>query len=124
MNEKFTPGPWKVRDGINVFTRNGARRRDGVEAAINDAWQVSDTGSGLTRDTDGQKRTLNSVEMVANAHLIAAAPDLYAALKCLYDMLHVASADHRIWTVGMQQAAKDALAKARGEARGALALTK
>ena len=58
---------------------------------------------------------------VDTARLISAAPDLYAALKELYDMLYKASDGDRIWTLGMQLAARTALAKAAGLASSASA---
>ena len=81
MNEKFTPGPWEVQNGTDVFTGLNAKRRDGVASENNDGWHVADCSMGVTFDTDGQERTLKPSEMVANAHLIAAAPDLYEAVK-------------------------------------------
>ena len=59
------------------------------------------------------KRTQEEIR--ANARLIAAAPDIYVALKGIYDMLYAASDGERIWTMEMQQSARYALAKARGE---------
>ena len=70
MNEKkFTPGPWlsyKLQDDdvINITTR---RRKEGhlVDVAF--------ISVGLDKPFDDEQR--------ANAHLIAAAPDMYAALE-------------------------------------------
>ena len=93
MSEKWTPGPWAV-NGDKIETTYGTLRRRVA---------IIDDGAGV-----------ESPE--ANAHLIAAAPDLYAALKELYDVLYAAIDGDRVWTMDMQQAARDALAKARGEA--------
>jgi len=57
---KFTPGPWQVEDGslpINVETVSGA--------CICDVWEFA----------------VGDDEPAANAHLIAAAPDMYAEHK-------------------------------------------
>lgn len=57
METKWTPGPWKRRDGAEWIV--DAARGCGRVASV-----------GLGRD-----------EADANAHLIASAPDLYAALE-------------------------------------------
>jgi hypothetical protein len=75
---KWTPGPWEV------------------------------DGSKVCYDLDGTKDNIcNTVWQEANAHLIAAAPDLYEALAEIMD-----------WVVNDHPAsvkARAALAKARGE---------
>ena len=117
MSEKFTPGPWEVINGIEVFTLEGAQRRDGVVAAPNDGWQVAGAGDGITYDTNGMKRTLKYAEMVANAHLIAAAPDLYAALNRIYNKLMISDRDGQSHISEKDgEMALGALRKARGEA--------
>ncbi len=69
-NEKFTPGPWSVNNGI-LLTR------------INDNKHNSICGIHFINT-----RELNSGEECdANAVLIAAAPDLYHALKNLKECL-------------------------------------
>lgn len=85
---KFTRGTWAIQDGgygmIGVVFRKGF----GVLVGIKDS------------------------ETVANAHLIAAAPELYKALE---DLLYYAE-DYspRHYTMAVENAEK-ALAKARGE---------
>ncbi len=59
---KFTRGPWRV----------GADVPPGIDASVNDQ-----SGMSLARI----RRTPGRVQMAANAHLIAAAPELYEALK-------------------------------------------
>lgn len=69
MGAKFTPGPWKVfytRDGRIIL---GVGDKDGC--GITDQGDVSTNDQGLWRSGTEQK---------ANARLIAAAPDLLAAL--------------------------------------------
>ncbi len=94
---KFTPGPWRVR-------AHTSQPNDRV---------VVDTFGGsvacVYRDM-GE----NEPPREANAHLIAAAPDLYAALEALHRATAIlpASMDEP----GSPQAlARAALAKARGE---------
>ena len=65
MSAKFYPGPW------------AARRRDAQQWSVwvgNDEWTVADVW--------GDQTSLMP-HVAANAHLIAAAPDLYAALRDL-----------------------------------------
>ena len=89
----FTPGPWKA-DASGQHIR----------AADNQA---------IARVYDVEPYSLPETE--ANAHLIAAAPDLYAALK---DVLAVASANAEDLDDGMVdpscESARAALAKADG----------
>ena len=89
MNDKHTPGPWK----IGTPPPNG-EQTVGTDQGLMVA--VATTGAG--------------VQTKANARLIAAAPDLLEALKGL-----MALSDHR---VDLRDAAKDAraaIAKATGE---------
>jgi hypothetical protein len=76
---KFTPGPWVVVNGTDVFSALGAPRNDGIKADHNDGWLVADCGVGVTF-VEGLSRTLKPSEQRANAHLIAAAPGLFDAL--------------------------------------------
>ena len=120
MSEKFTPGPWWVQNGTDVFTGLNAKRRDGVESANNDGWHIADCSMGVTFDTDGQKRTLLPSEMVANAHLIAAAPEMYEALQAILPYVPISSASEggavaRSWNVIAADKVRAALKKARGE---------
>jgi hypothetical protein len=89
---KFTKGPWQVQFrpgdlGPKVVARDGS-------PVASDLWFRE-----------------KSVEDDANAHLIAAAPDLYAALDACLDLIHNAGESH---TVLFDQVVS-ALAKARGE---------
>jgi hypothetical protein len=89
--ERFTPGPWKV-----------FRASNGKLLGIGDA-----EAGGITDSFGGLWRS--GKEMDANADLIAAAPELYAALTKAIDD---ATGKPNSWFY----LAKDALAKARGEA--------
>jgi hypothetical protein len=94
MNEaKHTPGPWSVepysRDSGHQITV--PLKIDNVCIAIApDLW-----------DCDGGRATCE-----ANAHLIAAAPDLLAALK---EVVRISDRKHDAW-----DAARVAIAKAEG----------
>jgi len=64
---KFTPGPWKVYPG------NGNYSRPAIYAG---------PGDFVAQLSHGQRRSWQ--QALADADLIAAAPDLYAALLALY----------------------------------------
>lgn len=83
---KFTKGPWRVFASDEIFSD------EGQVAYMSDDLPVPDT--------------------VANAHLIAAAPDIYAALDALVLCINSGSTV----TYGCLNDAKRALSRARGEA--------
>lgn len=82
---KFTPGPWRLHvDGVAVFGSNGEQVIDATVCSPN-----------LTQE-----------EIRMNARLIAAAPDMYAALDaCMREGRNPDT----------YEAGERALAKARGE---------
>jgi hypothetical protein len=93
--EKFTPGPWLVFEGCGD-DRPGIDTDEGFSVVIfGDCEDQVDDGGIFGRTTE---------EAIANAHLIAAAPEMYAALKhAQQNMPHP------------DQMIDDALAKAMGE---------
>ena len=100
MGKKWTPGPWHASDAASIWNSD---RTD----EIADAW---DHGRGA-RATQ------------ANAHLIAAAPDLYEALEAAVDCGMVpkstalnGGASKYSRQVLVADMIRAALAKARGEA--------
>lgn len=104
---KFTPGPWHIGYGKTVESLGGG-----------DFFAI-----GLKTDPDWTAICLlspaDSVSNIdkANAHLIAAAPDLYEALDGLladiteYQEINFLGGENNHWQVR----ARAALAKARGE---------
>lgn len=74
---KFTPGPWRVCGGFTPAYRSVHSREGYIVFGMADP----------TTDEEGlPKAPINAPGMdtqVANSHLIAAAPDLYEALKRL-----------------------------------------
>ena len=82
MNEKFTPGPWEAdathcRTAINsVATANNCRKH-----------------IAMVNITKNPEYEITTVEHNANAHLIAAAPDLYEALNRIYNKLLISDRD-------------------------------
>lgn len=67
MNEpRFTKGPWRVNDDNDQ---------------IGDVWSVPENKPvAMAQITGPVKRREDHSERIANAHLMAAAPDLYEAL--------------------------------------------
>lgn len=127
MNEpKFTPGPWRVCDGYR--SDHGDR---GIRSAPHPVEQPLSTETfernvAVAALPEGGLWGEANITMVANAHLIAAAPDLYAALLAQASVENLDgslcfcserqrekwnSQQHEPWC----DAANLALAKARGE---------
>jgi hypothetical protein len=78
----FTPGPWAVRAGAN---RSG---RYEIEAGA----QILCPGTGGARsysDVVAATHWSGTPEWEANAHLIAAAPEMYEALKHLHKWFEI-----------------------------------
>lgn len=101
---KWTPGPWAVE-------RN--KRTWGWVDVVGPSLGVG----GPTQATD--LTLADEVKRIAEAHLIAAAPDLYAALqstrKRLYDAMTALGSSPDFADAGCHEA-DAALAKARGQA--------
>lgn len=95
---KFTPGPWKADD-------------NDIETA---AGELLATAYAMDRDRLEGRDFYETAQH--NAHLIAAAPDLYEALDnlAMAAEFQIALGD-KAW-IEMHGVAKAALAKARGEA--------
>jgi len=101
----ITPPPWSVR------------RTNDAPVSLEPYWQIvgrpdsrSSSGFGIT-NVYPLARAGGFPEAEANAHLIAAAPDLYAALA---DMLMIDGSSGEQITEALR-AAQAAMAKARGE---------
>lgn len=103
---RFTPGPWKALTNGNTF--NSATVVTSKDAA--DGWvcEVFDDSDSCTLPDE------------ANAHLIAAAPELYDALETLLDINDnggpFGGELYQDRVVRSIECARKALAKARGEA--------
>lgn len=102
MQTKHTPGPW--------FLINDAC----VGGPVESGWEQA--GCGIAHCG---MRARTSEEAAANARLIAAAPEMYEALKALLacpDISDVAGEDKDPETHAAESIARAALSKARGEA--------
>lgn len=102
MKAQHTPGPWQIQRGVPIGF--GLVASAGLRQKIVSAEGVSDS------------------EADANARLIAAAPDLLAALQAIEDdlsgVISVAAIDGQIERLPSLKAARDlaraAIAKAKG----------
>ena len=94
---KWTPGPWEIGDPND---------KTGADIGIHSSdWVIADMCKDVCKLTVNQQ---------ANAHLITAAPELYAALHNLLNRIkHDPEAKN--WWPNTQEEARAALAKARGE---------
>ncbi|KJJ61529.1 hypothetical protein RT21_20025 [Pseudomonas sp. 10B238] len=100
MSNGHTPGPWIV-DGSDISPAN-------------------DVGLGICAispvDLGGAKVWHHGVETYANAHLIAAAPELLEALTELADLVEAIISGEYAPDSFTTQPARAAIAKARGTA--------
>lgn len=101
---KATPGPWKIDD--EFYNEYDSNYRIGGEN-----WSAF--AEVVVRTTDGGviKNAKLKDEGVANAHLIASAPDMYAML---YE-LSQCNAEEILDNYDLWERVDKALAKARGE---------
>jgi hypothetical protein len=87
-NEKFTPGPWVVTNGCDIFGPLGGDSGDGVKCDHNDAWLVAEFDE-YGACVDDEIVSMGKDVCTANGHLIAAAPKMYAALCQVLTVNHV-----------------------------------
>ena len=109
MGIKYTPGPWEVTQ---------------IDCLGNEVVEYGNVRP-VNRHMFGHKTSLpiadfylwDMPEQKANAHLIAAAPELLEALECVAD-IDVSGADDRVIRfilAAAQHKARAAIAKAKGE---------
>lgn len=79
MEFKGTPGPWLRMNGTDVFTGLNSTNASGIKSDKTDGWQIADCSVGKTF-VDGEYVELSTSEQIANARLIAAAPELLEQL--------------------------------------------
>lgn len=116
---KFTPGPWEFVPGSE---HHGPYVSAPWGDDICDLYFMSDPSAPSVRN-GGPSRPIwfHAEQANANAALIAAAPDLYAALETLLGHCELANEGRGASLVDPHsiRAARAALSRARGEAQGA-----
>lgn len=120
MITKYTPGPWRIIDGYNIYTELGGQSGDGTQADSRDGWHIASIGD--TPTFVGSDEVVLGRELKrSNARLIAAAPDLLEALEGMievfgvYDQHLYREPFSRSVEVELCNQARAAIAKARGE---------
>jgi hypothetical protein len=113
-----TPGPWIVleqrhpyKDGSKSHIERSIYTQQ-INPQLKDHWPVVCMSIGI--GMDGEKAVSFVHIEEANARLMAAAPDLLEALRCLLDC-----SDHQnpeVWDAAVNQA-RAAIAKATGETK-------
>jgi hypothetical protein len=103
MNDtKFTPGPWaaiEIEEGLFHIHSPKGERHNPVPVAV------------IDHHRDGHEAT-RTVTTPANAHLIAAAPDMYEALKVMVERFsYIEGTQHG----HILESARAAIAKAEGK---------
>jgi hypothetical protein len=98
VEQKWTPGPWKADMGLvtGMESRNRFKGTPSLDIFDANEWPVE-----------------LSDEAVANAHLIASAPDLYEALNEILN--YSGGADHATDDPYVMDRARAAFSKAQGE---------
>ncbi len=86
MEFKHTPAPWVCMNGTDVFTDLNSVNANGIKSDKTDGWQIADCSVGKTC-VDGEYVELSANEQIANAHLIAAAPELLEQLIRLHNKI-------------------------------------
>lgn len=100
--QRWTPGPWQVKFDEDWMDTMIIAPGGAATAKAWDLWEDSEDGKVTQMPTD------------ANAHLIAAAPELYEALRITKVHLEASGFDAKGKVVAQANAA---LAKARGEVK-------
>lgn len=113
---KWTKGDWKVRE---TGTASAEWAEVFIDAPYYDdgsEYIVAECGTTVVRNAEGSfAETLETEESRANARLIAAAPDMYRALKMVCATLpHIGGSERS--TFHMLKDIEAVLASARGEA--------
>jgi len=97
---KFTPGPWEVRLDDSTFGPKLEIHQEGAENRV----PICERDLGFNDDVDEESK--------ANAHLIAAAPEMYEAIEGLLNVISETRGEDARQAVIK---ANEVLAKARGD---------
>ena len=106
--QKYTPGPWRISNGeleygqFDILTERGGFPNVGIATVVD----------GRFSDVDRGSVALHRGECLANARLIAAAPELLEAVKAGVIMLRELNEGHANRTI---ETMNEIIAKAEGE---------
>ena len=106
----YTLGPWTVKNGGDIFGPLGGDSGDGCKCDHNDGWKVAEVDV-YSSFVEGELVELGRVPRMANARLIAAAPELLEALEMMLDMSEM----NGFGKAAAEDTARAAIAKAKGE---------
>ena len=82
----FTPGPWKAADRWGNFGDHNRHEADAPVGQVSRfSYAVADSDGLCVAHCTGPLVTMSGERSEANARLIAAAPDMYAALAALFE---------------------------------------
>ena len=117
--QQHTPGPWEVI-GQHVFTKLGATNAHGSKAHDRGGWNIATINPWACTNQDGEDEDMPVSETMANACLIAAAPELLEALEAILPFIPNTSASEGgaarfSANVAAADKVRAAIAKARGE---------
>lgn len=94
---KHTSGPWHIEHEYNIFSEHQ---------------RLVASAGGYTTNADNGEHV---IENMANARLIAAAPELLEACRAAVERFEDIDADYDIWSYGTVNELKAAIAKVEGE---------
>lgn len=104
MTDKFTPGPWKITECLDLWIESVAKDEDGETVAI------AHCGDIRWRNYETKQQ-----EWEANARLIRAAPDMLAALDLCEKLIDDETDDDWLPVDAVLKIVREAIAEARGE---------
>ena len=122
VEKKWTPGPWRVFEKMQTDSMPVDGTDKGIGSWLHSCRQIASgerTLLGSVASDEGRKGGYPSVqsfdEMISNAHLIAAAPELYEALEEAVVALEMVHRLNDMEDTEELTHLKSVLAKARGE---------
>ena len=103
MVDKFTPGPWKITECLDLWVESVAEDENGATVAI------AHCGDIHWLDYEAKQQVWE-----ANARLIAAAPDMLTALELCERLIDDEPDDNWMPVDEVMKIVREAIVKARG----------